>query len=281
MYDPGYMKDFYNEYGNAEWERLERTAFGRLQTIIHNDFLKRYVKSNDRVLDAGCGPGRFIISLANLGAKVTALDLSDGQLELAKQKLLEADIIDKVEDFVQADISDLSMYPDGCFDAVVCYGGVLSYVCEKRQQAASELVRVVKNGGVLLVSVMSLIGSACGVAIVPQIDMLESPDEMTNGKPPLWPVLESGDLEGFPSRKGLRHAPMHLYKADELRELFKDCEILEMAGSNVTMHEHSQVSERIAASPAAWATLVELERRLCREPGLLDSGSHIIMAARR
>ena len=97
----------------------------------------------------------------------------------------------------------------------------------------------------------------------------------------LWPVLESGDLEGFASRKGLRHAPMHLYKADELRELFKDCEILEMAGSNVTIHEHSQVSEQIAASPAAWATLVELERRLCHEPGLLDSGSHIIMVARR
>ena len=209
------------------------------------------------------------------------MDLSDGQLELAKQKLTEAGVIDKVEDFVQADINDLSMYPDGYFDAVVCYGGVLSYVCEKRQQAASELVRVMKNGGILLVSVMSLIGTACGVAMVPQIDILESPDTMVNGKPPLWPVLESGDLEGFPSRIGLRHASMHLYKADELRELFKDCEILEMAGSNVTVHEHSPIAEQIAASPAAWATLLELERRLCHEPGLLDSGSHIIMAIRR
>ena len=77
MYDADYTRSFYNDYGYAEWERLERTAFGRLQAIIHDDFLKRYVKPDDRVLDAGCGPGRFTITLARLGARVTALALSD------------------------------------------------------------------------------------------------------------------------------------------------------------------------------------------------------------
>jgi hypothetical protein len=53
MYDPAYTKRFYDAYGEAEWLRLEKTTYGRLQAIIHTDFLKRNIKPGDRVLDAG------------------------------------------------------------------------------------------------------------------------------------------------------------------------------------------------------------------------------------
>lgn len=281
MYDPGYTRNFYNKYGLNEWQRLERSPYGRLQAIIHNDFIKRYVKSNDRVLDVGCGPGHFTISLARLGAKKTALDLAEGQLELAKQKSTEAGVIDRVEDFVQADITYLSMYQDQSFDVVVCYGGALSYVCEKRQEAADELKRVVKKGGLLLLSVMSL-GGVRNITNSPQIDVLESPDKTVNGNPPLWEVLATGDLPGFPSRsKNLMHAPMHMFRTEELRELFYECKVLEIVGSNVTINEFAPASNEIAASPAAWATLVEMERQFCTDPGLISSGTHIIMVACR
>ena len=281
MYDAAYTRNFYNQYGLNEWQRLERSPYGRLQAIIHDDFLKRYAKPNDRVLDAGCGPGRFTITLANLGAKVTALDISDVQLELAKQKSAEAGVIDKVEEFVQADITDLSIYPDRSFDVVVCYGGALSYVCEKRQQAADELKRLVKKDGLLLVSVMSL-GGIRNITSIPQIDLLESPNEEINGNPPLWQVLSTGNMPGFPSRSpNLVHAPMHLFRPDELRELFSECEVLETAGSNVTIGEFAPSSVEIAAVPAAWATLVELERHFCTDPGLVSSGTHIIIVSRR
>ena len=77
------------------------------------------------------------------------------------------------------------------------------------------------------------------------------------------------------------HAPMHLYTADELRSLFMKCKVLDVCGSNVMISEQSSQAETIAASPAAWTTVIELERRLNHDPGLVNRGSHIILAAQK
>ena len=134
MYDAGYTRDFYDAYGSLEWDRLEATAYGRLQAIIHSDFIRRHVIDGDRVLDAGCGPGRFTATIAELGATVTALDLSERQLQLAEENIRELGLSGRVDDFVAGDVTDLSLFPDGTFDVVVCYGGALSYVCEERER---------------------------------------------------------------------------------------------------------------------------------------------------
>ncbi len=79
----------------------------------------------------------------------------------------------------------------------------------------------------------------------------------------------------------MQHAAMHLYTANELRELFKGCQVLEVAGSNVTIPEFSSAGDQIEADPIAWSTLVETERRINHDSGLVNSGTHIILAARR
>ena len=283
MYDPVYTRAFYNMYAEAEWLRLEKTAFGRLKAIIHNDFIKRYIRPGDRVLDAGSGPGRFSITITENGGKVTVLDISDHQLTLAKQKLTEAKVLGCVEQFIEADIVDLSMFSTGHFDSVVCYGGALSYVCEKRYEAATELIRVTRPGGFILVSVMSLLGGLLTI-ITQQRDLsaLRSPEDTMSFRPGLWEVLDTGNLLSFPSKSvESQHAPMHLYTAEELQNLFKDCDVLEVAGSNVTTSEFSNALEEISADSHAWSTLIELERKLNSNPGLVNSGNHIILVARR
>jgi SAM-dependent methyltransferase len=282
MYDPKYTKAFYNAYGKAEWLRLEATPFGRLQAIIHEDFIQRYLKSGDRVLDAGSGPGRFSITVARAGGNVTVLDISDKQVEIAKQKIAEVGLLDHIEKFVEGDILELSMFADGHFDMVICFGGALSYVYEKRQKAANELMRVTRRGGTILVSVMSRLGAILGVARQPDIPTLQNPDTSEPGRPALWGVWETGDLPGFPSRRAkMMHASMHMFTAEELQSLFKECEMLEIAGSNVTIPEFPQSGEEIAVNPSAWATLIELEKKINHDPGLVNCGSHIIMAVRK
>lgn len=139
-YQPDYTGKFYDAYGHYEWDLLEATAHGRLQEIIHIDFMRRYVRSGDWVLDAGSGPGRFTVAAAKLGSNVTALDLSEGQLELAKEKVREAGLLEAVHALKPGDIADLSIFSDGQFDAVVCYGGPLSYVCDQRHRAACDTI---------------------------------------------------------------------------------------------------------------------------------------------
>lgn len=276
-YDADKTRTFYDAYGSIEWERLEATAYGRLKAIIHTDFIQRYVALGDRVLDAGCGPGRFSIVAANLGAKVTALDLSASQLQIAREKIGQAGLLASVEDFVQGDITDLSVFPDGHFDAAICYGGALSYVCERRHQAASELVRVVRPGGIILISVMSRYGATANLVHSANLPILRNPDVED-----VWGVVENGDLAGFLSpRVNMQHPPMHMFTSDELRDLLPGCHVLEIAGSNVTAYEGSIAIEEVSDDPQAWETAIRLERELNRRPGLVDSGSHIIMAARR
>lgn len=74
---------------------------------------------------------------------------------------------------------------------------------------------------------------------------------------------------------------MPLYSADELQSLLPGCEVLEIAGSNVTASQWSPSLDELSKDAEAWATTIEVERALNNVPGLLDSGSHIIMAARR
>ena len=46
-YHPDYTRSFYDAYGELEWSRLEASAYGRLQAIIHTDFIQRYVDEGD------------------------------------------------------------------------------------------------------------------------------------------------------------------------------------------------------------------------------------------
>ncbi len=277
MYDSSHTRDFYDAYGTLEWDRLEATAYGRLQAIVHNDFIRRYVHDGDRVLDAGCGPGRFTATIAELGATATALDLSERQLQLAEENIREKGLLSRVDDFVAGDITDLSLFPDRSFDVVICYGGALSYVCEERDRAASELVRVVRAEGTLLISVMSRYGGMANLVRRPTMPILKDPEGWH-----LWRVAEDGELPGFPSpRVNMEHPPMHLYTSDELRSLLPGCRTLALAGSNVAAFEGSTTIDEVLADRQAWSTVVRIERELNRRPGLVDTGSHMIMASQR
>ena len=132
-------------------------------------------------------------------------------------------------------------------------------------------------GGLLLVSVMSRFGATCNVVRRAALEVLRDP-----GAGKVGSVLDHGELSGFPSRvRGEAHPPMHLYSSSELVTMFDSCAVLAIAGSNVTAVEGDPAFEELAADADAWATTVEVERRLCHQPGLLDTGSHLIAALQR
>ena len=201
MYDSRSTSDFYDAYGEWEWNRLETSAYGRLQALIHRDFLERYLRSGWVVLDAGGGPGRFSLAMAEIGANVTLLDISKGQLRIARQKMASGSQMNRLSGLVSGDVATLP-FRDRSFDAVVCYGGPLSYVCEQRFQALRELVRVTKQGGIILASVMSRLWASANAGRRPFL-----PDWHQ-----LWRVIETGDQPPVPSSKApIMHPAMHLY----------------------------------------------------------------------
>jgi SAM-dependent methyltransferase len=161
--------------------------------------------------------------------------------------------------------------PDEAFDAVVCYGGPFSYVFERAGHAMQECRRVLKPGGLLLSSVMSLWGTVHaffgGVVDVP-------PDFNRQ-------IIRTGDLTPETQTQGGHYC--HLYRSDEYRLLHERSgfKVLCMSASNGLATNWGQVLDRCRADPVLWEHVLEMELAACAESGYLDGGTHILVVARK
>lgn len=95
-----------------------------------------------RVLDAGCGHGRYLEAFADLGAEVVGVDVGDGP-EIAGVPLDRENL-----SVVQGSVLDLP-FRDGVFDLAFC-DGVIHHTPDPAR-AYAELARVVKPGGAVYV----------------------------------------------------------------------------------------------------------------------------------
>lgn len=264
------VRDFYNRYGEREWQRLDKDVYSRVTFILHMDFIKSELREGLRILDAGCGAGRYSVEFARMGCDVTLLDISDEQLRIAGTKLTEAGLDSKVSGYVRSDVRDLSMFSDGYFDLVVCYGAPLSYVLEGRDRAMSEFHRVLREGGVLALSV----NSKWGVFR----DLLGRNYQGFFNNPEYWHignVVETGDL---PRHEKVEHPARHFFEAAELKELmesasFKD---VRLGASPCILTGSRQQTEEICKDEAACKTLLDIELRVYQKPSVADTGEFLL-----
>lgn len=261
-YDPAYIARFFDEYGDREWNRFEGSDMDRVNLEVHLRLLREHIRSGDRVLDAGAGPGRFTLELARLGATIVAADISPRQLELHAERTAEVD--SSIESRELVDILDLSRYAEGSFDSVVCYGGPLSYVLDEAGAALAELLRVTKPNGYVLVSVMSLLGAARAFfSALP--DLIEE----FGWERAVVDVFATRDLPADINRGHV----CRLYRWSDLERLFSEqpCRVIAASAANFLSIGNEHWDDRF----------LEIEIEACREPGALDGGTHIVAVLER
>ena len=111
---------------------------------------ERATLSGARVLDVGCGGGLLAEALARAGAKVTAIDLAPGMIEVARLHAMEQ----KLEiDYRMVAAEAVAAAEPGSFDVVTCME-MLEHVPEPAQMIAT-LATLVRPGGAVFISTLN------------------------------------------------------------------------------------------------------------------------------
>jgi SAM-dependent methyltransferase len=185
----------------GEYERWYNTPTGR----AHDQAQKRDVRSllpiasaNQTLLDVGCGTGHWSTFFAEMGYRVTGVDISDRMIEAARPAAPQCT-------FLLANAGQLP-FDNGAFDVVAAMA-TLEFLSDPAA-AVREMVRCAKEGGRLLVGTLNRLAQlnqqriAQGKQPYASAQLL-SPDELGSMLAPLGHVRM---VATSPSR----HAPWSL-----------------------------------------------------------------------
>jgi SAM-dependent methyltransferase len=270
------VADAYDRDPGREWERLGRDAYHSLEFELTMQALARHLPTSGAVLDAGGGPGRYALALCRLGYEVTLLDISPGNIALARERFAQEPegVRRRLVEAVVGDICDLSRYPDGHFDAVVSLGGPLSHLPEEadRRRAVDELVRVTSSAGRGAGGIVALTGIGY-LALLREI-MMHFSDSLI--RPEIVELLRQ-------SKDYCAGMLWHFFRADELRALAETCGLttVEMIGCQGLSAGLSEATNRLHDDPARWAQWMAFLTETASEPAVVDMAEHILYIGRK
>lgn len=265
---------FYDEYADCEWDRLADGIDGRLEFTATVEALEDHLPAGGHVLDAGGGAGRYSIWLADRGYDVTMVDLSRGQLTVARERIADHGVESSVT-LAQGSITDLGLSTDA-FDATCCLGGPLSHVLSEpdRERAVSELRRVSVPDAPVFVSVMGLLG-AIQLYLLTGHNLEALPD-----------LLESGDYDADllePYGYENEFTATHFFRRAELETLLADngLDVVETTGlEGLASPLHAdRLEDALDLSAAEREALERTVGKTNGDPAVTDLSIHMLAVA--
>ncbi len=188
-------EDYDDEFGeDSVWAVAHRTGRRLLQSHLAG-------RLPARVLDAGCGTGKWGVPFAAQGAEVVFADVAERMVAAAVDAARRAGASWERVQGLAAPVQDMSTLPDATFDLTLCMGDPLSY-CGDPERGVSELVRVTRPGGTVVVSVDSRWG---------YLRVFKERDGYDLDR--LEAFVRDGDVIGWES------LPLHAFTDAELRDL--------------------------------------------------------------
>jgi SAM-dependent methyltransferase len=163
------------------------------QVPTYEEAIRRIgVAPGERVLDIGCGTGVFLRLVADHGAKPFGLDASEALLEIAHERVPEADL-------QVGEMEQLPYHADS-FDLVTGFNSF--FFAADMVAALREARRVAKPGASVVIQVWGR-PESCDLEAQKQVARRYAPSPPPDAPPPpqLW---EPGVLEGLASEAGLK-----------------------------------------------------------------------------
>ncbi len=264
------VKDYYEKLGIDEWNRLVKDPFHRLEWDTTWHYLEKYLPRKGLVLDAGGGPGRYSLELARRGYDVVLLDLTPRFLKMAKRRAKRRGLADKIS-FVEGSIENLP-FDDNTFDAVLCLGGALNHLLKKRKRkkAERELVRVLKPGKPIFISVIGRLHVPMLACKRRYLEMLKAPEVFLK-------YSITGDYEG-----GWGFAPIHMYDPEELVQEMKDLvKIDKLVGLEGVFSLDKENYNKLYRNKRYREVLQKLHFALCEDPHIVAVSQHFMLIGKK
>jgi len=266
-----------------EWHRYSGPAWRVLVRELRGRFLSLHLpKGRGWVLELGPGPGRFTPKVLASGSRVAAVDLSlpmlkeltrrtSGPLPSARLRRVRA-------------AGEGLPFRSGAFRAAVAYGNLLGFAGRGGDRLLRELARVVRPGGVLLLDVASPAASATeflegGARQRFLRRILRNPDYYFLSR--VLGTAGRGHQPYAPERMGFFEFDFYTVPAAEaaLRKAgFRPVDRMALAPIGAYRDRLTTVARR---DRVAWRNLIEIEERVGRRPGVLESGHGFVVAAVR
>ena len=143
-----FLEEYYNNY-DEEGRLLSR--HGQVEYLTTMRYIEKSLEgiSNPSILEVGAGTGRYSVTLAKQGLRVTAVELIAHNLEILRGKLDGSEPITTM----QGNALDFSLFHDNSFDLTMLLGPMYHlYTKKEKLRALSEAVRVTKHNGYILVA---------------------------------------------------------------------------------------------------------------------------------
>ncbi len=256
------IKSFYESID--EDKRLEIKRQGQLEHFVTMNYIHKFAKEGDRILEIGAGTGRYSIALAKEGFHVSAIELVEKNLQELKEK---SKGVANVEAF-QGDALDLGRFGDDSFDITLSFGPMYHlYDSKDQHKALDEAIRVTKPGGVILVAFLSAHAIIC-----------------TNYLYDFLPTT-AGIKENFNKDYKVRHFKEQLFTGFdvcEFEELFESKpvdHITTVAVDNVL--EIAEARPDFSMTDEDFRAFADYQMHICEKREMLGSSSHLLYVGRK
>ena len=256
------INELYNKIN--EDTRLEKSRQGQLEYAVTMNYIHKFLKQGDSVLEIGAGTGRYSIALAKEGYPVSAVELVKSNLDVLNNK---AQGIDNIEAY-QGDALDLGMFADDSFDVTLSFGPMYHlYEAKDQHKALNEAIRVTKPGGIILAAFLSAHAIICT-------------NYLYN-----WMPTVHGLKENFDSDYKVRHFKEQLftgYDIVEFEELFTSKEVDHI--TTVAVDNVLEIAEKrpdFCMTDEDFKAFTDYQLHICEKREMLGNSSHLIYICRK
>ncbi len=256
------IKSFYEAID--EDKRLVKRRQGQLEFFITMNYIHRFAKEGDRILEIGAGTGRYSLALAKEGYRVSAIELVEKNLQELNQNATGAA---NLEAF-QGDALELGRFEDDTFDITLSFGPMYHlYDAKDQHRALDEAIRVTKPGGVILIAFLSAHAIIC-----------------TNYLYDFLPTTV-GIKENFDSDYKVKHFKEQLFTGFDIREFEELFEskvvdhVTTVAADNVL--EIAEAREDFSMTDDDFKAFADYQLHICEKREMLGNSSHLLYICKK